>query len=197
MICQTLINDILAGCLDIYAVAYLNNILIYSGNLENHRGYIKNVLKRLLVRQLRYKPEKCEFYKKEVDFLGFIIRINGIKIDPEKIRKILDWSEPRNLKNLQGFLGFGNFNRRFISGYLLIILPLTELIKKDVLFVWTTSCEKTFNKLKKAFITAPYLVLFVSGKPVRIKIDGQTERMNQMLETYLRHYVNYSQKNWV
>ena len=84
---------------------------------------------------MRCKSEKCEFYKKEVDFLGFVVRINGIKIDPKKIQKILDWPKPRNLKNLQGFLGFGNFNRRFISGYSLITLLLTELTKKDVPFV--------------------------------------------------------------
>ena len=82
---QTLINDTLAGYLNIYVVAYLDNIFIYSRNLKNHRGHVENILERLLVRQLRCRLEKCEFHKKEVDFLGFIIRINRIKIDPEKI----------------------------------------------------------------------------------------------------------------
>ena len=85
-----LINDTLIGYLDIYAVTYLNNILIYSENLKNHRGHIKDVLERLLARQLRCKLEKYKFHKKEVDFLRFIVEINGIKIDPEKIRKILN-----------------------------------------------------------------------------------------------------------
>ena len=69
-----------------------------------------------------------------MDFLGFIIRINGIKIDSKKIQKIFDWPELRNLKNLQGFLGFGNFNRQFVSEYSFITLLLMELIKKNVLF---------------------------------------------------------------
>ena len=70
-----------------------------------------------------------------MNFLKFIVGINGIKIDPEKIQRILDWLRPRNLKDLQRFLGFGNFNQRFISGYLLITLLLIKLIKKNILFI--------------------------------------------------------------
>ena len=152
-------------------MVYLDNILIYSETLKDHRRHIKNVLEWLLVRQLRYKSEKCEFYKKEVDFLGFIVRVNGIKINPEKIRKILNWPESRNLKNLQRFLRFGNFNWRFISEYLFITLLLIELTKKNILFVWTTPYQEAFNKLKRVFITAFYLVFFISDKSVRIETD--------------------------
>ena len=179
--CQILINNILAGYLDIYTVAYLDDILIYSKNLKDYRRHIKDVLEQLLIRQLRCKSEKCEFYKKEVDFLRFIVRINKIKINPGKIQKILDWSKPRNLKNLQGFLGFGNFNRRFISGYSLIILSLMELIKKNILFIWITFCQKVFNNLKKIFIIAPYLMLFTSNKSVRI----ETNTSDKDIEVYL------------
>ena len=70
-----------------------------------------------------------------MNFLRFVIRINGIKIDSEKIQKVLDWPELRNLKDLQRFLGFGNFNQQFINKYLFIILLLTELIKKNILFI--------------------------------------------------------------
>ena len=107
---QILINNILAEYLNIYAVIYLDNILIYSENLKNYQRYIKDVLGQFLIRQLRYKPKKCEFYRKKMSFLRFIVGINRIRINPEKIQKILDWLEPRNLKDLQGFLGFGNFN---------------------------------------------------------------------------------------
>ena len=98
--CQTLINDTLAGYLDIYIVTYLNNILIYFGNLENYRRHIENVLEWLLIRQLRYKSEKCEFHRKEMNFLEFVIRINRIKIDLRKIQRIFNWPKLRNLKNL-------------------------------------------------------------------------------------------------
>ena len=119
---QMLINNTLTKYLNIYTVAYLNDILIYSRNLKDHQKYVENILEQLLIRQLRYKLEKCEFHKKEIGFLGFVVEIDEIKIDPKKIQKILDWPESKNLKNLQRFLRFGNFNRQFISKYLFIIL---------------------------------------------------------------------------
>ena len=169
--CQTLINNTLAEYLDIYVVIYLDNILIYSENLKDYQRHVENVLERFLAKQLRYRSEKYEFHKKEVDFLGFVVRIDRIKIDLEKIQRILDWPEPKNLKNLQRFLGFGNFNRQFINGYSLIILSLMELTKKNILFIWTTLCQETFDRFKKTFITVSYLILFISDKPVRIEID--------------------------
>ena len=97
---QILINDILVRYLDIYTVAYLNNILIYSDNLKDHQKHIMDVLEQLFVRQLRYKSEKYKFYQKKVEFLGFIVEINGIQIDPEKVRKVLNWPKLRNLRDL-------------------------------------------------------------------------------------------------
>ena len=178
---QILINNTLAGCLDIYAVAYLDNILIYSRNWKDHRRHVKDILERLLNRQLRCKSEKCEFHKKEVNFLEFMIRTDGIKIDSEKIQKVLDWPVPRNLKDLQRFLGFGNFNRHFISGYSLVILPLTELTKKDILFIWSEFYQKAFDKLKKAFTTIPYLILFTLDRSVKIEIDASDKDMRACL----------------
>ena len=86
--------------MDIYTVVYLNNILIYSEDLENYQWYIKNVLEQFLVRQLRCKPEKYQFYQKKIDFLGFIVEVDGVQIDSGKVKKIFDWSESKNLKNL-------------------------------------------------------------------------------------------------
>ena len=93
-----LINNILIEYLDIYAIIYLDNILIYSENLKDYRKHIIDVLERLLTRQLRYNLEKYKFHQKEVEFLRFIVGINGIQIDPGKIKKIFDWSESKNLK---------------------------------------------------------------------------------------------------
>ena len=83
----------------------------------------------------------------------------------------------KNLKNLQGFLGFGNFNRQFISKYLFIILPLTELIKKNVLFVWSTFCQKIFDKLKEIFTMIFCFILFTSDRPIRIEIDASNKNI--------------------
>ena len=139
------------------------------------------MLERFFIRQLRYKSKKYKFHKKEVDFLRFIVRINGIKINPKKIQRILNWSGPKNLKNLQRFLGFGNFNRQFINKYSLIILLLIKLIKKNILFVQIILCQEVFNKFKRVFITISYLILFTLDKPVRIKIDI----LNKDIKIYL------------
>ena len=87
---QILVNNVLVGYLDIYAVTYLNNILIYSDNLKDYRKHITNILERFFIRQLRYKSEKYKFYQKEVDFLGFIVRIDRVQIEPEKVKKVFD-----------------------------------------------------------------------------------------------------------
>ena len=169
---QILINNILIGYLDIYAVTYLDNIFIYLKSLEDYWKHIENVLERLLVRRLRYKSEKYKFHRKKIDFLRFIIGIDGIRIDPKKIQRILDWPKSENLKNLQEFLGFGNFNRRFINKYLFIILLLMKLIKKNILFIWIILYQKIFNKFKRAFIIVLYLILFISDKSIKIETDA-------------------------
>ena len=125
----------MAENLDQYTVAYLNDILIYLKTLKEHQKHVSNVLEKLSKQQLKIKGEKCDFHKHKIDFLRFVIKREDVKIDPKKIKKILDWPESRNLTKLQKFLRFGNYNRQFISGYSLIALPLTELTKKNILFV--------------------------------------------------------------
>jgi hypothetical protein len=108
---QHFINDVLRPYLDVFVTAYLNDILIYSDNLDNHRNHILKVLEALSKAGLQLKPEKCEFHKQEVKYLGFIISTNGTKMDPAKVTMIQEWPEPRNVKDVQSFLGFANFHR--------------------------------------------------------------------------------------
>ena len=88
--CQQLVNDTLTEYLDVFTVAYLDDILIYSKTFEEHVRHIKIILEKLAPRKLIVKGEKCDFYKYKVDFLGFMVEREGIKIDPTKIEKILD-----------------------------------------------------------------------------------------------------------
>ena len=81
-------------------------------------------------------------------FLGYMVGRYGIQIDLDKIKEVYEWLEPKNIKDIQSFLGFGNFNRRFISNYLTIVIPLIKLIKKDVLFVWGMFQQQAFDKFK-------------------------------------------------
>jgi len=106
---QALINDVLRPYLDDFCTTYIDNIMIYSNTLKEHKEQVYKVLKALSDAGLHLKPEKCQFHKQEVKYLGFIIGTDGIRMDPEKICCILDWQTPKNITNVQCFLGFASF----------------------------------------------------------------------------------------
>jgi hypothetical protein len=93
------------------------------------------VLQALDLAKLRLKPEKCKFHKEEVKFLRFTVSVHGVKMSESKIKVVKDWPTPKNVKNIQEFLGFINFNQRFIKDYLAKAMALTKLTHKDTLFI--------------------------------------------------------------
>ncbi len=128
---QALVNNVIQAYLDRTAIAYLNNILIYSEIKEVYIQYIQDILTCLLQARLLLKPEKYEFHKESVEFLGFMVSTTGIRISPEKIKAIAEQPILYDVKLVQSFLGFLNFNRRFIEGYSKIALLLINIIKKE------------------------------------------------------------------
>ena len=122
----------------------MDDILIISNNVEVHQKRTIRVLKRLQERDLYLKAEKSEFEVTEVEYLGVILRPNEVLMDPIKLKAILDWQSPKTVKQVQAFLGFGNFYRRFIRGYSQVVRPLTNLTKKEVKFEWTPDCDAAF-----------------------------------------------------
>ena len=127
--CQRFVNDILREFLDVFCVCYLDDILIYFDNLQDHRKQVKAVLKKLHVAGLFVKPEKCEFEANKTTFLGFVISQQGIEMDPEKVSSVLNWELPKTIQDVQCFLAFANIYRRFIEGYSCICTPLFNLWK--------------------------------------------------------------------
>ena len=136
---QRYINDALREFLDEFTTAYLDNILIYSNSIKEHRRHISLVLQRLREFGLQADITKCEFYITAVKYLGLIVTTEEICMDPEKIQAIVEWQSPSCLKDLQAFLRFANFYRRFIKDYSKITVVLTEVTKKPKgqLFQWT------------------------------------------------------------
>jgi hypothetical protein len=127
----------LAPYLDHFCTTYLDNTLIHSDNFKEHQQYVHFVVDAFAKAGLYLKPEKCEFHEQEVKYLGFIISMEGIKIDPKKIHVVQDWEPPSNLKGIHVFLGFPNFYCCFICNYSHIIQPLTFLTRKGVPFTWS------------------------------------------------------------
>jgi hypothetical protein len=152
---QRFINDVLNPFLDRFATAYLDDILSYSDNLEEHREHVRQVLEKLSAAGLHLTPEKCEFYQKEVKYLGLIIGADGIKMDQEKIAAVRNWPVPRKVRDVRSFLGFANFYRRFIRGYSEVVRPLTRLTRKGVTFRWGVEEQAVFAAPQIAFTSAP------------------------------------------
>ena len=122
---QHLMNNVFSDLLDICVLIYLDNILIYSDTLEEHCCHIHEVLLQLQHNKLYARGDKCSFHKDTIEYLGFILSPNGLLMDPSKVSTILEWLEPCKIKDIQSFLGFANFYRRFISDYSKITVPWT------------------------------------------------------------------------
>jgi hypothetical protein len=169
---QNLMNDVLRDFLDDFAIVYLDDILIFSRSLEEHKRHVRLVLERLRANGLFAKPEKCFFHQEEIEYLGFIVSPSGVKMDPKKVSAILDWPEPASVHDVQVFLGLANFYRRFIRGYSKIASPLTRLLQKNCTFEFDASASQAFAQLKAAFTSAPVLAHFHPDRPSTIETDA-------------------------
>jgi len=130
---QRQINSVLGEHLDEFIMAYLNNIIIYLNSKEEHKKYIKWVLQRLYNKEILIAIKKYEFYITKTDFIGFIIKLGHINMDPKKIKAIVNWQDLENIIGLRLFLGFYNYYRKFIIKWLNKTEPFIRIIKKDKL----------------------------------------------------------------
>ena len=129
-----MMNKVFMDFLDKFVVVFIDDILIYSRNEEEHKGHLRAVLQRLREHQLYAKFSKCEFWLKQVGFLGHILSAEGIAVDPSKVKDVLDWLPPTTVSQIRSFLGLAVYYRRFIEGFSKIAKPMTELLKKEKKF---------------------------------------------------------------
>jgi hypothetical protein len=186
---QNYINNILAPYLDYFCTTYLDNTLIYSENFEEHQQHTHLVLDAFAKVGLYLKPKKCKFHQQEVKYLGLIISMEGIKMDPEKICTMQDWEPPSNLKDGHIFLGFANFYYYFIWNYSHIVQLLTFLTHKGVPFTWSMEQQMAFNTLKATFTSVPVLAYFDPDRDVIIEIDASNYVSSSMLSQYDNDHV--------
>lgn len=154
---QRLVNDVLRDMLNRFVFVYLDDILIFSRSQQEHVQHVRLVLQRLLENKLFVKAEKCVFHVASVSFLGFVVERGQIRSDPAKIKAVEEWPTPTTRKQLQRFLGFANFYRRFIRNYSRVAAPLTCLTSVKSPFVWSPDAEAAFTRLKSLFSSAPVL----------------------------------------
>ena len=175
---QAYINKSLIGLIDQFCVVYLDDILIYSETPAEHVQHVRQVLDRLRRASLFVGLRKCEFFTTQVEFLGFIVSTDGVSMDKRRVAAIQDWPKPTSYHEVQVFLGFVNFYRRFIHHYSQIAGPLTGLLKgsekgkKSGPFEWPIEAERAFTRLQNAFMGAPLLRHFDPNLPIRLETDA-------------------------
>ena len=178
---QNLVNDVLRDFLNRSVFVYIDDILIFSRNQEEHCQHVRQVLQRLLENKLFVKAEKCEFSVTSVSFLGFIIESGQVRTCPEKVSAVTDWPIPNSRKKLQQFLGFANFYRRFIRNYSRVAAPLTRLTSPALPFAWTPGAETAFSDLKRLFSSAPILIQPDPSRQFIVEVDASDTGVGAVL----------------
>jgi hypothetical protein len=170
---QTMMNDMFTDMIsEGVVVVYLDDILIFTKDLEEHRRITHRVLGRLAEHQLYLRPEKCEFEKTRIEYLGLIILENRVEMDLVKVAGVADWLEPCNKREVQSFLGFANFYHRFIKDFSHHARPLFNLTKNKQKWQWGSSEASAFRKLKELVTSAPVLTTPADDQPFRIEVDS-------------------------
>ena len=169
---QRTINLVLSSVLGRHTAAYLDDIVIFSNNMEEHQKHLQETLTLLHQAGLRLNPEKCKIAVKEFKFLGFIVSAEGIRPDPDKVRAIADMEAPKDVRAVRRFLGSVGFFRRHVPNFAGIAAPLTNLTRKDTPFVWTKTHQEAFEDLKMKLMSMPVLRNPDYSRPFEVHTDA-------------------------
>ena len=169
---QQYMNDTMFDFLNDFCQVYLDDILIYSKTKKAHRKHVRKILLKLREAGLQVDIEKCEFHVQETKFLGLIVSTEGLRMDPKKVDVVDNWPTPTNLKDVQHFVGFCNFYRRFIRNFSKTMKPLSNLNENDCLSRWSDACAKAFDKMETLVTSAPVLRHYDRSKPAVLETDS-------------------------
>src|SRR5882724_9324644 len=168
---QQFMNNIFMDMINVIVIIYLDDILIYSDNISEHKAHVKEVLRRLRGNGLFACTDKCKFHVTSCEYLRYMLSPKGLTMAPYKFQIIQDWPEPQKVKDIQSFLGFANFYRHFIFGYSKITVPLMLLTRKGTPWHFTNECRSAFEAQKKAFTTAPVLTHWIPDTQITVETD--------------------------
>jgi hypothetical protein len=199
---QTMMNEIFKDLADTGKVfIYMDDILIATPTLEEHRQLVSQVLQRLKDHYLFLKPEKCEFEQDEVEYLGLRVRAGALAMDPVKVKGVADWPTPVKLRDVRAFLGFAGFYRRFIRNFSRLARPMNDLTKKDTPWTWGSLQQQSFDNMKARFTDAPVLLQPDLSTPFRLECDASKFAcgavLSQQGEDGLWHPVAFMSKSFI
>ena len=169
---QRFINDVLMEYLDDFCTAYVDDILIYSGDLLEHEVHVKMVLQRLRDAGLQVDIKKSEFGVQSTKFLGFIISTTGVGMDPEKVEVVKNWQTPTSVKGIQSFIGFCNFYRPLLKNFGRVARPLTSLLKKGAWHPLDGKEIESFEEMKKLILSEAVIAHYSPYNETRSETDA-------------------------
>jgi hypothetical protein len=176
-----MMNSVFMPELDKFVVVFIDDILVYSKNEEERVGHLHLVLQRLREHRLYAKLSKCDFWLKEIKFLGHTISQEDIAVDLDKVQEVMNWKPPTTVRQIRSFLGLTGYYRRFILDFSRIAKPMTKLLKKGAKFDWGQKCEDAFHTLRQHLTTTPVLAQPDSGKPFDVYRDASDTRLGCVL----------------
>ena len=170
---QAMMNDLLRDLVvEEKIVVFIDDVMVATETEEGHDKIVEEVLKRLEENNLFVKPEKCVWKVREVGFLGVIIGEDGVRMEKEKVQRVIEWPVPRSIKDVQKFLGLANYYRWFVKDFAKIAKPLHETTRKGKKWEWGEKQQKAFEELKRRFTTEPVLVTPDLDKEMRVEADA-------------------------
>ncbi|QRW25224.1 Retrotransposable element Tf2 protein [Rhizoctonia solani] len=178
---QHFMNNLFRDLIDVTVVIYLDDILIFLEKTEDHPSHVREVLSRLMKNQLFCKLSKCHFHVTTVDYLGIVISPDGFSMDQKKIEAVTSWPTPRTVKQVQAFLGFVNYLRRFIPNFSLVARPLHNLTKKETPWSWGNLEEVAFQELRSLVTRSPVLIHSNPDLPYYLETDASGVAMGAIL----------------
>ena len=167
-----LMNRVFQSYADQFVVVFIDDILVYSKDAQEHEQHLKIVMQTLREKKLYAKLSKCDFWLKKISFLGHIVSAEGIKVDPTKVEAVVNSKPPRNVTEVRSFLGLAGYYRRFVRGFFFIASPLTKLLMKGIKFEWTNNCQNSFEQLKGMLVEAPIFTQPTSRKEYNLYSDA-------------------------
>ncbi|KAL0159211.1 hypothetical protein M9458_042936, partial [Cirrhinus mrigala] len=206
---QAFVNDIFRDMLNRWVIVYIDDILIFSNTYLEHIQHVRAVLKRLIHHQLYAKEEKCLFHQEKISFLGYVISPEGVAMDETKVNAVRNWPQPKTLKELQRFLGFSNFYRRFIRNFSSVAAPLTSMVKKgSARLSWNPEALQAFHELRRRFSSAPVLKHPDPQLPFLVEVDASSTGVGAILSqrqgepprtfpcAFFSHKLNPAERNY-
>ncbi|GJU78967.1 reverse transcriptase domain-containing protein [Tanacetum coccineum] len=176
-----LMNRVCKPYLDKFVIVFIDDILIYSRNKEEHADHLRIILELLKKEKLYAKFSKCDFWISIVQFLGHVIDSQGIHVDPAKIEAVKNWASPTTPTEVRQFLGLAGYYRRFIEGFSKIAKPLTELTQKNKKYIWGENQESAFQLLKQKLCEAPILALPEGNNDFVVYCDASLQGLGAVL----------------